>query len=263
MARIRTVKPKFFDDLKIGKLTRDARLVYIGLWVFADDCGVVIGNMVWLKSKIFPYDQIQVQQFEKWIKELEIIGFIYLFSYQGEEFIYLPTFSRHQVINKPNFEDLNIPKEVLDKQLQRITEQSRINPVSITEQSVPIKGEEKEIEEDNISHDVRVCDDDAEFNKFWDMYDKKRGDKAKVKAKFCKLSRADKDKIFSTLPTYVESTPDKTYRKDPMTYLNNKSWNDEIIDRNGTRQQSTANRQSNNLSQFRDPSRHYATESDF
>lgn len=260
MARIRTVKPKFFDDLKIGRLSRDARLLYIGLWVFADDSGVVIGNSVWLKSKIYPYDQIQVQQFEKWIKELEINGFIYLFSYMDEEFIYLPTFSRHQVINKPNFEDLNIPKDVLDKQLRQITEQSRNNPVSITEQSVPIKGEEG-IGKDNNSS---ACEGDEEFERFWDLYDKKTGDKTKIRNKFLKLSKTDRAKIFETLPAYVASTPEKRFRKNPETYLNNKSWNDEIITDNGPKQtQTPAFRQPNDLSQFRDSTRHYETVSDF
>ena len=40
MARIRTIKPKFYDDLKVGRLSRDARYLYIALWVFADDLGV-------------------------------------------------------------------------------------------------------------------------------------------------------------------------------------------------------------------------------
>ena len=225
MARIRTIKPKFWDDLKIGKLSRDARLLYIGMWNFADDCGVVIGSAIWLKSKVFPYDQLQMQQFEKWIKELEINGFIYLFSYMDEEFIYLPTFSRHQVINKPNFEDLNIPKTVLDKLLKESGNQSRINHGIITEQSVPI--EEEEIEKEN-----NTKESDEEFDRFWNMYDYKKGDKTKVKKKFLSLSRADREKIFETLPLYVESTPDKQYRKHPQTYLNNRSWEDEILQRN-------------------------------
>lgn len=70
---------------------------------------------------------------------------------------------------------------------------------------------------------------DDEFDRFWNLYNKKRGDKAKVKVKFCKLSKADREKIFQTLPAYVANTPDKTFRKDPQTYLNNRSWEDEII----------------------------------
>ena len=115
MARIRSIKPKFWDDIKIGRLSRDARLLYIGLWSFSDDIGVVIGDSIWLKSKVFPYDQIQVQQFEKWIKELVINGFICLLSYDEERFIYLPNFTRHQVITRPNTEDLNIPKELIER----------------------------------------------------------------------------------------------------------------------------------------------------
>lgn len=138
MARNRMIKPKFWDDTKIGRLTRDARLLYIGLWNFSDDVGVVIGDSIWLKSKVFPYDQIQIQQFEKWMNELVINGFICLLSYKGERFIYLPNFTRHQVINKPNYEDLNIPKQLIDKEKCNIhlsiTEQSRNTTVSFTEQ---------------------------------------------------------------------------------------------------------------------------------
>jgi hypothetical protein len=38
------------------------------------------------------------------------------------------------------------------------------------------------------------------------------------------------------IPKYKEAQPDKLFRKDPATFLNNKSWNDEIIQsrRNGS-----------------------------
>lgn len=148
MARNRTIKPKFFDDVKIGRISRDARLLYIGLWVFADDMGVVPGDSVWLKSRVFPYDQIQVQQFEKWMNELVINGFICLLSYKGERFIYLPTFTRHQVVNRPNYEDLNIPKDLLNKEKDKIhraiTEQSLNNHGTFTDASCIVLDREKE-----------------------------------------------------------------------------------------------------------------------
>jgi len=65
------------------------------------------------------------------------------------------------------------------------------------------------------------------FTKFWDLYSKKV-DTKKAKMKFLKLSQQDIDKIFKTLPWYIKQTPDKQYRKNPCTYLNNHSWNDEI-----------------------------------
>ena len=144
MARIRTIKPKFWDDIKIGRISRDARLLYIGMWTFCDDLGVIIAEPIWLKSKIFPYDQIQIQQFEKICSELLRNGFISLFSYNDEKFYYLPKFSRHQVINKPNYDEVYIRKELLFSNIDIITEQSRNNHGLITEQYVPIIGEEKD-----------------------------------------------------------------------------------------------------------------------
>ena len=136
MARIRTIKPQFWDDAKIGRIPRDARLLYIGLWTFADDLGVVIADPVWLKSKIFPYDRIQIQQLEAWLGLLEETGFISLLSVKSESFYYLPTFSRHQIINRPNLDDVNIDKKLLDNILAKFTDQSVINHGSISDQSV-------------------------------------------------------------------------------------------------------------------------------
>jgi len=142
------IKPKFWDDAKIGRISRDARLLYIGMWNFCDDLGVIRADSVWIKSKIFPFDQMQIQQFDKICQEILKNGFISLFSYRDEKFYYLPKFSLHQTINKPNYEEVNVPKEILFNGLHKITEQSRINHGTITEQSIPKI--EEEIEEEYI-----------------------------------------------------------------------------------------------------------------
>lgn len=102
MPRIRTIKPEFWDDEKLSALCRDSRLLFIGMWNFSDDYGVVKGNKIWLKSKIFPYDQIQVQHFEKWLIELQKLGFIIPFQANSESYYYLPNFLRHQIIDRPS-----------------------------------------------------------------------------------------------------------------------------------------------------------------
>lgn len=134
MARIRTIKPEFWDDLKLSKVVRDVRLLYIGMWNFADDLGVIIGDHVWLKSKIFPFDAIQLQQFDKWIEMLVKSGFISPLSHNGEGFYYLPNLTRHQVINKPNYEKVNIRKTDLEALIT-----SRNDPGTIRERSRPIE----------------------------------------------------------------------------------------------------------------------------
>jgi len=67
------------------------------------------------------------------------------------------------------------------------------------------------------------------FDEFWDLYDKKIGSKDKLRGKYEKLSLQDRELIFLHVPKYKIANPDKQYRKNPETYLNNKSWLDEII----------------------------------
>lgn len=145
MPRQRMIKPKFWEDAKIGKLKRDVRLLYIGLWNFSDDVGVIISEPIYLKSRIFPYDKdIQLTQFENWLSDLERYGFISRLHYNHEVFYYLPNFSRHQTINRPNEDDFNIPNAVLEKVLK----ESLINQGSIIDESVPIIEDKRSKEED-------------------------------------------------------------------------------------------------------------------
>ena len=60
------------------------------------------------------------------------------------------------------------------------------------------------------------------------MYGKKT-DSSKCKTKFARLTKTEIELLFEKLPTYIKSTPDKQYRKNPITWLNGKCWNDEIM----------------------------------
>lgn len=67
------------------------------------------------------------------------------------------------------------------------------------------------------------------FEVFWNLYDKKVGEKERLARKWASLKKADREAAMKHIPIYKIAQPDKTYRKNPSTYLNNKSWNDEII----------------------------------
>ena len=69
---------------------------------------------------------------------------------------------------------------------------------------------------------------EQEFDEFWDLYDKKINP-TKCKPKFLKLSDKDRKLIMEYIPKYKLSQPEKKFRKDPLTFLNNYGWLDEII----------------------------------
>ncbi len=103
MSRNRVIKPEFWDDEKICKVKRDARLTFIGLWNNSDDYGVVKGHPGWLKSRIFPYDEdLSLGEFKKWLDDLEDIDVIIPFIAHGESYYFIKHFLVHQKIDKPS-----------------------------------------------------------------------------------------------------------------------------------------------------------------
>jgi len=70
--------------------------------------------------------------------------------------------------------------------------------------------------------------DPYSFEQFWSDYDKKVERKDCLR-KWSKIKVSDKILIKDHIPKYKVSEPDKQYRKNPLTYLNKESWNDEII----------------------------------
>ena len=66
------------------------------------------------------------------------------------------------------------------------------------------------------------------FEEFWSAYDKKQ-DRAKCEKKWDSLTDEERLLTMKHLPAYIESTPNKQYRKHPATYLNSEAWNNEVI----------------------------------
>lgn len=87
------------------------------------------------------------------------------------------------------------------------------------------KNKNKNDSDKEVTSELVVID---RFNEFWDLYAKKT-DSSKCKAKFAKLTKVEIDLLFDQLPHYIKSTPDKQYRKNPITWLNGKCWNDEVM----------------------------------
>lgn len=90
--------------------------------------------------------------------------------------------------------------------------------------------EKKEEKESNKNHSLKsVIEINIPFDVFWEHYDKKVGDKKKLIPKWERLKDEERALAMEHIAAYKLAQPDKAYRKDPSTYLNNKSFNDEII----------------------------------
>lgn len=81
-----------------------------------------------------------------------------------------------------------------------------------------------------------------DFSTWWKLYDKKI-DRAKCEKKWNKLTLKERQACIAATPAYVASTPDIQYRRHPMTYLNNKSWENQIIPHNYANDKPTTEQQ--------------------
>lgn len=79
---------------------------------------------------------------------------------------------------------------------------------------------------------------ESSFDEFWNLYDKRVG-RAKCEKLWSKLTAKEKRDCLAYVPLYVASTSEKQYRKNPETFLRNKSFYDEIINRDNKEQQRT------------------------
>jgi len=98
MARIRSVKPEFWDDRKLAKRTsRDARLLYIGLWNLADEHARLNGDPLWIKGKVFPFDDdVDVKTIAVMLDELAALGCVACYEVDDDPYIFLPKLGKHQ-----------------------------------------------------------------------------------------------------------------------------------------------------------------------
>jgi uncharacterized phage protein (TIGR02220 family) len=104
MARIRTIKPDFHSDEKICALPPIARQLFIGLWNYADDKGLLKLNPFEHKIKILPTDRVEILDL---LEMMEILNLIEIRRADDHYYIMkVKNLNKHQYISKPTASEL-------------------------------------------------------------------------------------------------------------------------------------------------------------
>ena len=108
-----------------------------------------------------------------------------------------------------------------------------------------VEGGYSEKAEDNntiLNNTINNKSINISFNTWWDLYDKKVGSKIKLESKWNKLTDDQRTQAIKHTKEYIVAQPDKQYRKNPDTYFNNESYNDEIIKNKDYKEQIPTNK---------------------
>ena len=100
MARYRTIKPEFWSSGQVMECSPIARLMFIGLWNFADDTGRYSYSPKTIKAQVFPGDDISVETIRGMVDELSANGLVRSYVVDGKDYL-LITGWHHQKIDKP------------------------------------------------------------------------------------------------------------------------------------------------------------------
>jgi hypothetical protein len=101
MPRRRSLSPEFFKDEDLATLPFEARLLFQGLWCYADRDGRLEDRPKYLKAEIFPYDKVDVEKLLALLANPHIAdrpakAFIHRYTVDTRQYIEIIEFSKHQ-----------------------------------------------------------------------------------------------------------------------------------------------------------------------
>lgn len=137
MARARNIKPSFFENEELGELCPLTRLLFIGMWTIADFKGCFEYRPKRLKVQLLPYDNCDIEQLTN---NLDLSGFISIYSVQGQRYIKILNFMKHQNPHKNEREKgSDIPDiELNDNSVNKNT--NKVNGLENIENNLDLNG---------------------------------------------------------------------------------------------------------------------------
>lgn len=194
---------------KIESLSADAEVFFTRLIMKADDYGSYHANIKLLKAALFPLKDYALEEVGSWLSECVKAELIGMYCVQGKSYIRIFNFGQRLQNMRNAFP---APEDEFPK-------------VTVSHGDSPLETNRNETEKKQ-----EPANADDSFEVFFEMYGKKV-DRVKAEKKWEKISKSDRDKIMQHIPKYVASTPDKAFRKNPSTYLESRTWDDEIVSR--------------------------------
>jgi hypothetical protein len=224
MARIRTIKPEFWDSPDTARASLRARLLYIAMWNLADDYGVGDGNHRRIIGFAFPNDEIGVSEIPRLISEVSRTFSVMFYEHEGRPYYYIPSWENHQRTEKRAKQRVPFPDPAK-------TPESSGEPggVGISAESLGSPGagtgEQGNRGTGELGNKRPTPSDD--FPTWWDVYPRKDSKIAAEKAYPKAWKAVGPEKLLEGAARYRDDPNRKpSFTKLPATWLNAGSWDD-------------------------------------
>ena len=213
--RNRILQKSFWTSSEIIELEIHERLLFLGMTNHADDEGIIKTHPKALKAKIFPADDITVDEIEDALIKMWELGLI---QFNKER-------SLCRFVNWFDFQKINRPYPSKFEFIEESNEHSVNNHTQINEHSSPNNNSNSNNnKKKNNKKNTNKCVFSNEFESFWKTYPRKLA-KRKCYQKFNNLLKDFKlEEIIEGLALWVEywevSKTRNQYIPHPYTFLN-------------------------------------------
>ncbi len=209
MAKRRMVSQSIWTNRSFIRLNSTQKLLFIGLVTIADDEGRLWNDELSIKAKVFPVDNIKMNQIIEGLEKMTEFGLIV----KNAKTIQLTGWNEHQTIRSDRVTPSVIPS--INDSCQPSGTQMAPN------------GQSNIIEDNIIKDNIREGNIKAEFSVFWEEYPKgRKSNKVKMLSKWkdaCKEITADE--LLTALKTQKKLLwDDPKYIPLMATWLNQKRW---------------------------------------
>ena len=124
--RIRSIKPEFWTDLAIGRLSFGARLLFLASLNAADDEGLLQWDAAYLMRYAFPYDRtVNIDDVEQYMQELHTQSLVHTYTAgrNNDTYAWIVSFRKHQHPQRPQPAKHPLPTLNDSDLIHRIAEQ--------------------------------------------------------------------------------------------------------------------------------------------
>jgi len=135
-----------------------------------------------------------------------------------------------EAINNPPDEAPDEPTDTIDKELKNRSKEESNRDISLVGSNETTEKPQEKVETQKATSTPKQQKYSEDFEVFWKLYDKAdAGGKKQCYDKWAKLPIEEKSLIMMHVNEYKKKQPDSQYRKNPITYFNQKPWEDFVV----------------------------------
>jgi len=235
VARIRSIKPEFWDSESVGHASLRARLMFIAMWNWADDYGIGDATPIRLIGFAFPNDELAVADFPPLREEISERFGVVFYKHEGRPYYYVPSWEKHQRTEKRAKQRIPFPHDIENVEMTDVSIKVAENPPPSSGKSGAGTGEQgnrgtgEETPLSNKSDDLKINTEN--FDQFWALYPRREG-KGQARTALKKaLKKTDLPTILKAVDEYASwlraENKERTYMAMPASWLNGERWTDE------------------------------------